>query len=339
MQTYIVNNTDDFHKYYPLLKNTAAIGSTPDIYLVGFDIETFSKDNFPQSFNKAIEWLPNANNANNTNINTIVCLIQLASDKVCLIINLVKLKGVLPKKLINIIKNDSWVKVGVGIELDLANISNNYNLGHCSGGIEVRNLALMAHYTKPNLEFMFSQFVGTYVKKTSSICDWSQELSQEQLLYAAKDAIMSLEVFKYIIKPSIDNLTKIKNDNDTKIKDILTIDFQNLNTVQNTIQNTIKNTIQNTIQNTIHNDIVDQHNVNTINYVGILNEYAQKHKIKLPLYEDIMINDMKLHQQHRESFKCTCKYLDHIIEGVGATKKDAKQNAAKQMYNIYYTYD
>jgi hypothetical protein len=322
MDTYIINNHDDFHKWYPLLKNTAKVGSVPDIYLVGMDIETFSKDNFPKSFENAKAWVPmliskEHINYNNNNKN-IACIIQLCSNKLCLIINLVKLKGIMPKKLVSIIKNDSWVKVGVGIELDLSILSDNYNLGHCSGGIEIKNLALLAHYKNPNLEALFSQFIGNYTKKTSSICDWSQELTESQLLYAARDSIMSLQIFNHIIKPSIDNLISIKNESDTKLNNILKIKFNNLNT--------------NAMNMNMNNN-----NINTTNYIGNLNEYAQKNKLLSPIYEDKLIEDHKYHQQNNLPFSTLCKFNNIIIEGLGDTKKDARQNAAKQILQYYQT--
>lgn len=311
MQTYIINSTDDFHQYYPLLKNSARIGSTPDVYLVGFDTESFCKDNFPKSFELVQKWLPCGKH-----YNTVVCTIQLASDTVCLVVNLIKLKGNLPNNLLSIIKNDSWIKVGVGIELDLLHLSNNYQLGHCSGSIEIRNLALLAKYPKPNLEYMFNQLVGGHIKKTvSSVCDWSVEtLTHDQLIYASRDAIMSLQLFKHIIKPSIDNLVRIDDNNRKKVDNMLKINFVNLD-------------------DTNQLPILSEQN-DTTNYVGKLNEIAQKEHIGLPIYQHATIMDPITHQKKHDKFEVVCIFKDKLVKGYGYSKKEAKTDSAKQMFFI-----
>jgi ribonuclease-3 len=59
----------------------------------------------------------------------------------------------------------------------------------------------------------------------------------------------------------------------------------------------------------------------------ILQEELQKRKIRLPLYESIQ-ND-----EDNDQFKsvCSIKELDLIVHGIGVSKKDADQDAAKKM--------
>ena len=59
----------------------------------------------------------------------------------------------------------------------------------------------------------------------------------------------------------------------------------------------------------------------------ILQEELQKRKIRLPLYESIQ-ND-----EDNDQFKsvCSIEELDLIVHGIGVSKKDADQDAAKKM--------
>ena len=294
MDTYIINSREDFHNYFPLLKETASINTTPNVYSIGFDTEFISKANYPDSFKNALSWV------NQTPNNIASCVIQLASEKVCLIINLVKMKKPLPKKLIKVIISDSWIKFGVGIEMDLKNLSLNYNLGHCAGGIELKNMALLGGMNKPSMEHLFKIFIGGYIKKDISICDWSKNLTDDELTYAAKDAIISYKLGIILLKPSFDMIKKITID-----ENILNINIK------------------------LHTNSDNKHNQNkdviNINYIGKLQEYAQKNKLDLPIYEEL---DSKI----PNNFIIQCSFSDEKIYGNGSSKKKAKYLAAKCMY-------
>ena len=244
MNTYIINCVEDFNKHFKIFKESAKIGSKPNVFILGFDTESINT----KLYNKNIDWVINV-----TNNNIATCTIQLASQTMCLIINLVKLKYPLPKQLIKLLTNDCYIKTGIGIENDLLNLSNNYNLGHLSGSIELKNIALLGKHKNPSLETLFSQMVVDYKKEISCIRDWTQDLSYEQLNYAAKDAMMSLQLFNAIMKPALDNIANISTDD----KNILKV------------------------------NLVDkpQPSIITDNYIGKLNEIAQKKAIKMPNYQ------------------------------------------------------
>lgn len=298
MNTYIINSIQDFNQYFHIFKKSARCVSSNDIFIVGFDIEFICKANYPESFSKSYLW-----NINTTH-ETSVCTIQIASESMCLVINLVKMGLPMPNNLIKLLTKTSWIKVGVGVDLDLTYLSNNFNLGHCGGAIDIKNLALLAKYKNPSLEFLFNQLVGSHNKKTATVinncCDWSRELNNEQLLYAARDAIMSIKVFNEMIKPSIDNLIKIEQETNTD--NVLKINFANA-----------------------HFDNLLSESVNdTINYVGLLNEIAQKERKEYPSYKEYVLGI--------KTFKITCHFCNKITEGIANSKKDAKQIAAEKMY-------
>lgn len=296
MEVYTINTIEEFHQYYPYLKDSARTGSVPDTFLVGFDLEFICRDNQPESFEKASQWLES------TDFNFATCLVQIATNTICLVINLVEMKKPIPKNLLKIFKNSCWVKVGVGIDNDLSILSKNYLLEHCEGGIELKNLALIAGATSPNLESLYNRVFGEHVKKGSSICDWSQDLTEEQLSYAAKDAIMSFQLGDAILRPSFEFINKSVLKKSSRLE----INFVNDNGKKGEIKDPTR-----------------------INYIGRLNELGQKKSLELPKYEQV---DRPLDNNCTFQFKCSFSGFEAI--GSGHSKKEAKQNSAKEVYQF-----
>ena len=116
----------------------------------------------------------------------------------------------LPSKLTNLIQSESWVKLGVGIENDLSILSNNYNLGQCGGGIELKNLALLGGLKHPSMKHLCEMYVGSYhgAIKSNGFSDWSGDLETKELLYASKDAIVSYKIGMEMLKPSLESIKK-----------------------------------------------------------------------------------------------------------------------------------
>ena len=191
-----------------LLKEDALENKHTHTYVIGFDAEFISKANHNQSFNRSKNWLLD------TPTNEAVCVIQLASENYSFLIHLPKIGLPLPSKLKKIIMSDKWLKSGVGIEGDLRKICDNYRLPYYSGSFELKTLAEVGKIRKPNLVNLYSLFVGQqhFKDKSQSICDWSLPLVEKKKIeYAARDAIMSYQVFKYMMTPSL-NLIKSKTD-------------------------------------------------------------------------------------------------------------------------------
>lgn len=286
--TYIVETIDNFNKYYTELKKNAINGYNQKVYTIGLDIEYICQDNYPISFFLSKNWTKDNSNK------IAACLLQIASKNICLIINLTRIGKYLPNNLIKLLVSDSWIKLGIGIDNDLKILSQNYELGHCGGAFELKNIALMATHPRPSLENLYNQFVGGYIKKSNSVHDWTLELTDEQLNYSARDAIMSYQLGLNILKPSIEYI------NDKAIDDKLNLDIKNKITRLD----------------------------NNINYIGRLQEYAQKNKYDLPIY----IEDKNIESKY---FVFNCYFDDKNTIGKALNKKKARTESAKLMYNYY----
>jgi len=191
-----------------LLKEDALENECSNTYMIGFDAEFISKANHNQSFNRSKNWLLD------TPTNEAVCVIQLASENYSFLIHLPKIGLPLPSKLKKIIMSDKWLKSGVGVEGDLRKICDNYRLPYYNGSFELKTLAEVGKIRKPNLVNLYSLFVGQqhFKDKSQSICDWSLPLVEKKKIeYAARDAIMSYQVFQYMMTPSL-NLIKTKSE-------------------------------------------------------------------------------------------------------------------------------
>lgn len=310
MKVYYIKSVDEFNKYFKILEQSAIIKSehSSRIFKIGLDIEFISTANFPRVF---VDWIPNKKSKQ------ITCLIQVATNDVVMIFNVVKMKC-LPKKLQKMITSQSWMKMGVNVENDLSILSENYNLGHCSGGIELQNLAIAAGIQRPNLVNIYNLLFDANEKKGCSICDWSSDLSQESLDYAAKDAIISYQIGVAILDPSINYLCK----NSKRIKK-----FENEYSVEFVdIDNPHKKNKKVIIvdDSDLSPDISDILNING-DCVSRLQMHSQKNNKKRPIY---IFTKCKGHEQ---KYKCTCKYDGKMTTGEEIGKKKSKQLAAAKM--------
>ena len=171
-KVYIITSTKEFNDTFHRLEDEARIDSTPNIFMVGMDVEMINKTNH-ESFKNSGKWVEN------TNCSVVVCTIQIAVEETCFIYHLSKMGKPLPKKLINLIVSDSWIKGGIGISNDLKHISNNYNLGHCGGEMEIKNIALLGNIANPNLANLSRKILGINLIKDSTTSDWSSDLSTD----------------------------------------------------------------------------------------------------------------------------------------------------------------
>jgi len=196
---------DDRNKLSKLdiLEEDAIVNKSARTYCIGFDAEFISKSNHPNSFKKCRNWVID------TPTNEAVCLIQIASKKYVFLIYLPGIGLPLPKKLKKIFLGEKWLKTGVGIEGDLRKICDNYKLSHFHGSFELKTLAEVGNIKKPNLVNLYSLFVGKqhYKDKSQSVCDWSLPLREsKKIKYAARDAIMSYQLFQYMLEPTLNHI-------------------------------------------------------------------------------------------------------------------------------------
>lgn len=291
MQVYLINSDEDFKNYYRKLFEDSKIGLQQAIHVIGFDIEYICKENLPESFLVF-------NKLNMDDYNTGVCLIQISSKNVCLVINLIQMGLQLPNKLIKLITKDNWIKAGVGVELDLFHLSKNYNLGHCAGGFDIKNFALIAEHPNPNLENLCNQFYDPKFKKMGGIYDWTKPFTKDQINYAAKDSIISYNIFRKIFEPSIKFIKQCLDDNNINQLNIVNYD-------SNVEKKELKF---------------------EANFIGRLNELAQRDKLEIPIYKEIM--------ESGNLFQIKCIFMNKETTGSGKNKKEAKYQSAKNMYNL-----
>ncbi|KAL7288082.1 hypothetical protein TKK_0017871 [Trichogramma kaykai] len=132
-----------------------------------------------------------------------VALIQLSTrNGVCALFRLSKL-GHVPNKLKELLMNRRLIKVGVGCFDDGERVTKDYNC-QVFGTVDVRTLA--SHFSLPcpeSLSSLCMEYLGTEMVKVRSVrCgNWNaEELSTEQIAYAAYDAHVSVLIFYKILQ-------------------------------------------------------------------------------------------------------------------------------------------
>lgn len=306
----VIQSNEQFNLMYDEFRESAKINELGDVFLVGLDTEYISKDNNPVSFLKSLNWVYKADKI-------AVCKLQLATDKICFVIDICKMNRNLPENLVKILTGESWIKTGVGISNDLKYLSYNFNLGHCPGGIDVKTIAQLKGCTNPNLLDIYKSICGSTFDSTiekikkkeynkECAIDWSRDMTMDQIQYAGMDAIMSYKIGRYLIDGICKGaqFDKFKVDVDYKVKNN-DLDNQNSN-----------------------NKLVVTTSIVCRNYIGVLQEYAQKNKLKIPTYIDAVCND----DNYR--FKVLCQFNSTTTNGYGSNKKEAKINAAYNMVEL-----
>ena len=213
----IIDNREKLIKL-DLLEKDALVNEKLRTYCIGFDAEFISRTNYSDSFQNSNRWIIE------TPTNEAVCLIQIASKNYVFLIYLPAIGLPLPKRLKKIIIGEKWLKVGVGIEGDLRKICDNYKLSYFYGSFELKTLAEVGNIQKPNLANLYSLFVGKqhYKDKSQSICNWSLPLdNSKKIKYAARDAIMSYQLFYSMLKPTLENIK-------SKTNNVLEINIDNI---------------------------------------------------------------------------------------------------------------
>jgi len=298
----IIENIDQFNKIYNNLYDNSISGNTDNgIHIIGLDCEYITKNSYPESYEK-INWCSNINGS------PIVCKLQMATQNICIIIDLCKFGNMLPDNLKNILKSESWLKFGAGITADMDHLSYQYNLGNCNGVINASILCRYFGSLNPNLENLYNILSKTkepFKKLEVKGRDWSQEMTLQHIKYAAEDACAS-----YVI--GIELMNHMKNS-----LNIIFTKFEQGVTEQNNIQES--------------NNIINI-KVSNENYVGMLMDYVQKNKMKPPSFE--YTHDIN-YSNNVNKFYCTCileynnKKSTWISNGY-TNKKDCKQNVCEK---------
>lgn len=234
---FYITTLAQFNNVYPIFRDSAKLKN--NFYHIGLDIEYIGRKCYPESFEKLRGYMsnPNANNA--------VCVIQMSSFSMTLVINIAKFKGVLPSALTKMLRSRMWIKTGVGLINDINILNDNFRIGECLSVFDVSTLASAAGLKKTNLSEMYRLVEDPHHEdvQCKSSLDWSKNLTDKMIEYCVKDSIMSHRIGIPLVKCySLDT--------------IFSVNF----------------------------DEIDE-SPEPINYVGIVNEYCQKNSIPYPVYE------------------------------------------------------
>lgn len=125
-----------------------------------------------------------------------VSLLQLSTDDTAYLFRLNKIG--LPAGIVSIFSNPNIIKVGAAIHDDLKSLKNLHKFkpaGFIDLQDEVRKLAFESF----SLKKMAGIVLGFRISKSQQLSNWDAEsLTEPQLVYAATDAWVSLQVFKRI---------------------------------------------------------------------------------------------------------------------------------------------
>lgn len=286
-KTYIIESCEQFNKVYPELFSLSIVNnnSIQKIHHIGLDCEYISLDTFTKKIGNH-DWIKKKDKI-------IVCKLQMACDKLVIVLDLCKIGRELPNELINILVSANWIKTGIDVTNDLIYLSKNYELDHFGGVIDIKQVAQICGCENPNLERVYSKLYCTDYKKHREYTnvDWSNEMTLEMVKYCAEDAYISFKIGSKII---------------------------------NNIVNCFTNVLCNEKQSIILKPEIVIDNI-IPNWIGRLQEYAQQNNQNIPTYiEQPMENDLFV-------VKCvSCDGKEFI--GRDKTKKGAKQKAAKELY-------
>ncbi|EUD65296.1 hypothetical protein C922_04239 [Plasmodium inui San Antonio 1] len=123
-----------------------------------------------------------------------LCLIQLSSKNLCFVFNINKLKGMIPMCVKEIMEDEKITKVCH----DIRNDRDMFQEKH----IQIRNtfdlydFCMQSFLYPPSLQFLVKLFLKKNLEKHFRMSNWlSDDLREEQILYAAADAYASREVY------------------------------------------------------------------------------------------------------------------------------------------------
>jgi len=149
-----------------------------------------------------LEWRPNFQKGSNNP----TALLQLCTDKGCLIIQMLSLDFI-PEALVRFLKDPGVKIVGVGIGNDVAKLRNDYGL-ECGGQLELSALAAerlqRRELKQVGLKGLAMEVLGLIISKPKNISrsNWAcRTLQERQIRYACIDAYVSFAIGKKLMEP------------------------------------------------------------------------------------------------------------------------------------------
>ncbi|RMH72647.1 MAG: 3'-5' exonuclease domain-containing protein 2 [Gemmatimonadetes bacterium] len=141
--------------------------------VLGFDTET------KPSFKKGVSHLP--------------ALLQLAGSKAVYIFQIKLIQ--LPPPLREILSNPNIIKTGVALDHDIQKLQEIAPFFD-AGFVDLRTIAEQIGIKHTGLRSLAANLLGFRVSKSAQLSNWArEELSQNQIIYAATDAWVSRELY------------------------------------------------------------------------------------------------------------------------------------------------
>ena len=161
----VVDTMDDFHR---------EIGQIERCPLLGFDTET------KPSFKKG--------KVNPTS------LIQLATQERAWIIRVTRIGY--PERLLRLLSSENIIKVGAGLNDDLRRLRSDFHF-EPAGFLDLQQYVEAFRIEEKGLKKMSAIVLGKRISKSQQVSNWDADpLTEAQLIYAATDAWICLEIYR-----------------------------------------------------------------------------------------------------------------------------------------------
>lgn len=123
-----------------------------------------------------------------------LCLIQLSSKELCFVFNINKLKGKIPMCVKEIMEDEKIRKVCHDIRNDQDMFLDQHV--QIRNSFDLYDFCMQSFLYPPSLQFLVKLFLKKNLEKQFRLSNWlSDDLREEQILYAAADAYASREVY------------------------------------------------------------------------------------------------------------------------------------------------
>lgn len=296
MITY-VDTIDDLNRGLDLLREHGSLGTVPNSWQVGFDIEYITPDTYPIQYKHLENYYPD-----NSGV-SLVCVVSFSTKEFQLVIHIAKIfkksKTInrLPKSLSKILTSDAWTKMGIGADSDAEMCCSCFGIKKQIKGIfDAKNIGLSAGI-KPSLNNLYSLIMSSRdTKVVIGKRDWAKPLTPEEINYAGHDAYMSYCVGEWMMRCIVSPLQEL-----CKTATVVTV----------TSSPYIKPLSPSSLR---------------IDYISKLKHYCVKEKIKEPVYEIIRTDS------NRPEYMVVCEFRGSTYREIGTKKQTAKQKVAKYIW-------
>ena len=130
---------------------------------------------------------------------THVSLIQLATENICFLFRICKLKNIEPLK--EIFESADILKIGLSIHDDFHILSNDYKLSP-KGFIDLQKIVPKHNFSNTSLQKIYAILFDERISKSQQLSNWEAEfLTAAQQKYAAIDAWACIQIYKEINRP------------------------------------------------------------------------------------------------------------------------------------------